>query len=58
MAPILLYQAFKATMPFVDAFVSERLCNICCQALTIACLRRRLECVVQQNGGHIKHLFK
>jgi len=25
MAPILLYHAFKATIPFVDAFVNERL---------------------------------
>jgi len=25
MAPILLYHAFKATTPFVDAFVNERL---------------------------------
>jgi len=25
MVPILLYHAFKATMPFVDAFVNERL---------------------------------
>jgi len=25
MAPILLYHAFMATMPFVDAFVNERL---------------------------------
>ena len=24
MAPILLYHAFKATTPFVDAFVNER----------------------------------
>jgi len=58
MASILLYHAFKAMTPFVDAFVNERLYNICCQALTIACLCRRLECVVQQNGGYIEHLFK
>jgi len=25
MAPILLYHAFKATTPFIDAFVNERL---------------------------------
>jgi len=25
MAPILLYHAFQATTPFVDAFVNERL---------------------------------
>jgi len=33
MAPILLYHAFKATTPFVDAFVNERLQ----QLLPIAC---------------------
>ena len=42
MAPILLYHAFKAMTPFVDAFVNERL-NSCCQALAIACLRRRTD---------------
>ena len=37
---------------------SVNACDSCCQALTTACLRRRLERVVQQNGGHIEHLFK
>jgi len=54
MVPILLYHAFKATTPFADAFTTNTY-NSCCQALTIACLRRRRECVVQQNGGYIEH---
>jgi len=57
MAPILLYHAFKAMTSFVD-LLSMNACDSCCQALTIVCLRGRLECMVQQNGAHIEHLFK
>jgi len=52
MDPILLYHAFKATTPFVDSLVNERLRQLLptCQVLTTACLRRRLECMVQQHS--------
>jgi len=33
--------------------LSMNACYSCCQALTIACLRRHLECVVEQDGGHV-----
>jgi len=47
MAPILLYYAFKTTTPFVDALVNERLRQLLPSTpLTIACLRRCLECVL------------
>jgi len=45
--PILLYYAFKTTTPFVDALVNERLRQLLPSTpLTIACLRRCLECVL------------
>ena len=50
MAPILLYYAFKATTPFVDAFVNERL-----QQLVPSTNDRLL---ASSHGGHIEHLFK
>jgi len=43
MAPILMYHTFKA-QAFIDKSINE--------------WRHHLECMVQQNGGHIEHLFK
>jgi len=51
MAPILLYYAFKAMTPFVDALVNERLRQLLPR--TTNCLLASLYCIVQQDGGHV-----
>jgi len=48
MAPILMYHAFKV-QAFIDKSINEWRHDE---------WRHRLECMVQQNGGHIEHLFK
>jgi len=43
MAAILLYHAFKATTPFVDAFVNERLRQLLPSTNTIACFSSAID---------------